>query len=351
MRYFEISKSEQHAKELLSAISRLEKKFPELKKVNSGVRAVRSRFEAICKEVRPEKLDRRGSLIGGMLFTSKKFPEPKFDRGGRPEARMSCAGLAPLAQLDLDQISDCIGESVGSGLLQVWMKPGDWGWTQECFLGALEIRLVPRHVVDRTEVLLESSVEEDVEWIEKKAAELEALKSDNPKRAEKEHEVYQEHYFSGANGLDWTLSLFSDYKKWNSPGRFGAPQQITGWRPAGYTIPPSSAEPSIWDLPDYFDDRFPGLDKDPDYKIICEILKERRERPICALFDIYNDFHTCLYGSEVYVGKASVGWNWRPLFAFRGPLSDRVDDEHVIFYRETDDGFEYAGASMRWNWH
>lgn len=348
-KYITIGESEQKAKELLSAVSRLEEKFPELKRVNSGVSAVRSRFEATCKPVKPEELDRRGSLIGGMPFTSREFPEPEYDLGGSMEARRSSAGMAPLAQLDLDQISDYIGEAVGSGLLQVWMQPGLWG--QEPYLGDLMIRLVPRHVVERTKVLLESSIEEDIEWFDAKAAELELLRIVDPKRAEEDEEVYQEHYWSGMDGLDWTLSVFSDYEKWNSLGRFGAPLQIVGWQPAGFTIPPSRIDPSIWDLPDDFDDRFPTLSDDPDYKIVCEILGRFPERPKCALFDIYYDFHNPLYGNELYYGEDSVGWSWRPLFAFPGPLSDRVDDEHVIFYRESDDGFEYAGASMRWNWH
>ena len=349
IKYIKISESEQKAKELLSAIGRLEKKFPELKKVNSGVSAVRRRFEATCKQVTPEELDRRGSLIGGMPFTSPEFPEPECNLGGSMEARQISAGMTPLAQLDLDQISGCIGEAVGSGLLQVWMQPGLWG--QEPYLGDLMIRLVPRHVVERTEVLLESSIEEDVKWFEEKAAELQVLKIVDPKRAEEDEEVYQEHYWSGMDGLDWTLSVFSDYEKWNSLGRFGAPQQIVGWRPAGFTIPPIGNY-GMWDWNEEdFERRFAKLFDDPDYEVVCNILNEFPERPRCALFDVYSDFSNSVYGNEIYYGKDSAEWRWRPLFAFPGPLSDRVDDEHVIFYRESDDGFEYAGASMRWNWH
>ena len=345
-KFITIGESEQKAKELLSAISRLEKKFPELREVNSATCAVRPRFAGICKPVTIEELDRRGSLIGGMPFLSPEYPEPKSDFGRR-EGRQFSAGMSPLAQLDLDQISDCIGEDIGSGLLQVWMWPGLW--SPDPSLGDLETRLVPRDVVDNTDVLFESSIKEDAEWFKEKAAELEVLKLVDPKRAKENEEIFQEHRRSGMDGLDWTLSEFSDFENWNSIGRFGAPQQIVDWQPAGYTIPMPRIDPSIWDLPDDFSERFPTLNKDPDYKIVCDIIEGVREHPFCALFDVYYDFYNTLYGNELYYGDESVGWSWRPLFAFPGPLSNLATDEHVIFYRVAEEGFEYAAASVRWN--
>jgi hypothetical protein len=284
--------------------------------------------------VSTSELDRRGSLIGGVPFLSSKYPD---------------LNLAPLAQLDLDNISNTTGENVGSGLLQVWMPTDLWGQTPN--LGDLHLRLIPREAVDGTPELLAGSNIEDAKWIERKAAELEVLRIIDPSRAQEDEEIYQEHYWSGVAGFDWTLSVFSDYENSYSLGKFGAPQQIVDWRPAGFTIPDASIDGSIWDIPDDFHDSFPDLMDDPDFGTICEIMEASPVHPRCALFDVYYDFFRPLYGLESYYGDGSVGWNWRPLFAFPGPISDRVDDQHVVFYRKSDGQFEYAGASMRWNWH
>ncbi len=48
--------------------------------------------------------------------------------------------------------------------------------------------------------------------------------------------------------------------------------------------------------------------------------------------------------------EEALNWNWKPLLAFSGPLSQVVSDDHMVFYRKCDDGFEYAGAICRWSW-
>lgn len=327
-----IEESEQKAKELLCAIGRLEQKFPQLRGMKSGVSAVRQRFEAISKPVMPGKLDRRGSLIGGVPFLCEDYPG---------------LDMAPLLQLDLDAVSAVAGESVGSGLLQAWMPFGLWG--QQPCLGDLHTRVIPRDVVDDTPVLMQAANSEDAEWYATKAAEIEVLKIVDPIRAEENEEIYQEHYWSGVDGVDWTLSRFSDYENWNSLGRFGAPRQIVEWQPAGYAIPPTGNY-GIWDSDEEeFEGRFPRLFDDPDYEVICGIVGVSQEHPICALFDVYSDFDVIVYGNEYCCGDDAGGW--RPLFAFPGPLSDCLDDQHVIFYRAAGNDFEYIGTCMRWDWH
>ncbi|MEX0709398.1 MAG: hypothetical protein WD078_15690 [Woeseia sp.] len=102
MKRIKIEESESKAKQLLAAVRRLERKFPELTELPSGASAVRQRFEALCKPVKLENLDPRGSLIGGIPFLSPKYPEPESDEAS-VEGRQYSVGMAPLAQLDLDQ--------------------------------------------------------------------------------------------------------------------------------------------------------------------------------------------------------------------------------------------------------
>ena len=79
--------------------------------------------------------DRTRSMIGGLPFTSAKFPWP--GPGDAPHA--------PLLQLDLAEISTLAGMELGGGLLQVWRSleqgintPGP---------SAIEVRRIPRRSV------------------------------------------------------------------------------------------------------------------------------------------------------------------------------------------------------------
>lgn len=330
-----IKESELVAKELLAAAERLEARYPALKAFSSSISSVRQRYEAVCERVSRSELDRKGSLIGGAPFLSADYPN---------------LDMAPLVQLDLDEILKATGERVGTGLLQVWMPCDIWG--QEPYLGDLHIRVVPREVVDHTTDLEAGPDFVDEEWLAKKEAEHEILEIVDPRRAAEDEEIYMDHYWSGSAGFDWTLSEFSDSEDSTALGNCGAPQQITDWQPAGFTIPPGTNYGCLWNWDDIeIEKSIPSLFEDPDYKTICGILSRWSEGPRCALFDVYSDFYGTVYGSESWYGKGSADWNWRPLFAFPGPLSRRVSDEHMVFYREVGDEFEYAGACMRWNWH
>lgn len=61
---------------------------------------------------RSSESHRRGSLLGGFPFTSKKHPWPLTDGGGLP--------MQPVIQIDLVDAAPILGLSLGTGLLQIW---------------------------------------------------------------------------------------------------------------------------------------------------------------------------------------------------------------------------------------
>jgi hypothetical protein len=68
------------------------------------------------ERVNEEGIDRKANMFGGQPFTSDKHPWP-LNESGSP--------YYPLAQIDLQQISDLQKMDFGSGLLQVWLDITD----------------------------------------------------------------------------------------------------------------------------------------------------------------------------------------------------------------------------------
>lgn len=326
-----VAVQERYALEVLAAANRLMEKYPVLREHNHAVDTIRPRYAALCEEVAMKDLDRKGSFIGGMPFISRSYPGLDY--------------WAPLAQFNLDQISEAIAEDVGSGLLQVWMVPGHWG--QIPHLGAHGIVVIPRNSVDRTRVILDHPECPGGEWLASRKADIDAFEG---RTVKDEKRVHRQHYWDGVNGLDWTFSEFAPVIDWHSSEIKGAPQQIVGWEAAGYTIPIGSLDGALWEIDEGVCEEFPGLDDDADYKLVFKACNKYREPLRCALFEVYYDFFATIYGSEIFYDDEALNWDWKPLVAFSGPISRVVSDDHMIFYRRVADGFEYSGAICRWNW-
>lgn len=73
-------------------------------------------WEIETEQVNEEALDRKSNMFGGQPFTSEKHPWPLNESGSL---------YYPLAQIDLQQISDLQKMDFGSGLLQVWLDITD----------------------------------------------------------------------------------------------------------------------------------------------------------------------------------------------------------------------------------
>jgi hypothetical protein len=73
-------------------------------------------WEIETEQVNEEAIDRKANMFGGQPFTSEKHPWPLTENG---------SPYYPLAQLDLQQISDLQNIDLGSGLLQVWLDITD----------------------------------------------------------------------------------------------------------------------------------------------------------------------------------------------------------------------------------
>jgi len=326
---------------IIEAARRLENKYPVLSNLNSSVDLIRPRIGAICKTVSPDELDRKGSLLGGQPFLSQRFPVPISSRQKQ--------AMAPLAQLDLDSITDAISEDVGSGLLQIWLSPGYWG--SEPLLGDHYVRVIPNECVRRTRILLGHPKYRDGRLVGSKPDELEPLTTRSRPIAGESEQFRRRHYWDGVAGFDWTLSEFGDDGSEDEAMNTGSPTQIVGWEPSGFTIPEGSTDNSLWEtfaLDADILSHLEGLECEKDYKFICESIVRPRLNPICSLFDTYWGFHQIIYGPTIHYGEDSKSWDWKPLFAFPGPLSPYPSDDHMVFYRKTNDGFEYAGACRRW---
>ena len=123
----------------------------------------------------------------------------------------------------------------------------------------------------------------------------------------------------------------------------------------GYAVPPESVDGVMWDFDYSFLEQFPDFESEADYRLIRYGGNQRDPSQeqgdlICGLFECYCDFYNAIYGREILYGDDAKNWQWKPLIAFQGPLSGVSDDEHMIFFRKTNSGFEYAVACVRWNW-
>ena len=124
---------------LLAGIRRLEDKFPYLKELGSVAPAIQPNYGAIIQEVEPHLVDRKGSLLGGPPFLSKRFPM-RGDSG-------LCFSLTWLKHRGSPtKISGTACSSYGINV------PG-WGFDGGEDEGA--IRIIPRHIVAATKHLLD----------------------------------------------------------------------------------------------------------------------------------------------------------------------------------------------------
>ena len=332
-----VTQSEKDAKFLLEAAAQLEARYPFLKRYPSGAIAIRRRFRAVLKRVSDKNLDRRGSLIGGAPFLSKSYPVLQ--------------GMAPLLQVDLGAISKVANEKFGSGLLQVWMPEGEWGfWGDTPYLHQSHVRVIPKNVVSKTKSLLDmphrpgGSVND---------ADQSLLDKIDPNKAkwERDKSIRDYHHDEGVAGYDWSLSCYGGYVKNFKPDRSAAPQQIVKWIPDGFSTN-VGREAGIWGIPEEeWDDNFDALCDDPDFAKVDEIAcKQPRGswwiRP-CTLFGMRDKFLETLYldNSDRPRQRNKM---WRPLLEFAGPLGNGdVVDDHMVFYRRSGRRVEFAHGCIR----
>ena len=356
-----VPKSEQDARVLLEAAARLEAKYPVLKKLESSVGTIRPRYKAILKKIPAEKLDRRGSLIGGPPFLTEKYPAPWVwsEVAGETEKKLA---MAPLLQLDLAVVSELAGERLGTGLLQLWM-PEDGNWFPEPYLSQSGIRIVPRREVDRASALLDLPRRSADTKVQDDLAKMEQYKETDQKTYlhNRRHIISGYHYDEGTAGFDWTNSACAGEFDSFELEKTGAPLQIVGWKSDGLVIPPSSysfgldEETGLWNIHDDVMDQIPdSLLDDNDFNKVLDIVCETSvySRRHCSLFDIYKDFESELF-SDLESEPTRRSWLWRPLIAFRGPMSHPGGisrDDHVVFYRRKNRRVDFSHANIRWNY-
>jgi len=326
---------------LLAGIRRLEDKFPYLKELGSIAPAIQPNYGAIIQEVEPHLVDRKGSLLGGPPFLSKRFPM----RGDK----------APMLQLDLAEASRVTNEDLGDGLLQLWINVPGWGFDGGEDEGA--IRIIPRHIVAATKHLLDVPEREAAKDLERTLARIKAEYAEKDEELEKKIKDALAGHLSAPPGNGETLEekindalyeyrwqeelagVWFDYPSFKpSP-----PLQITGWEASGYTFPDEEAE--FWD-PCSFERALPQeVYEDPIFmtmKVIKAVAEGMEARnPNNSLCTLFGRTH---YTSDSYFWSDKP--DWRPLVGFDGPLRHCID-EHTVFFRGTPGRFEYGGAGGR----
>jgi hypothetical protein len=90
----------------------LENEF-DLYPLKNGIMSVSWCYPIITKTRSIEKIDRTKSLIAGPLYTSAKYPWPKYDGILRE----------PVMQIYLETVYACTNIDCGDGLLQLWVGP------------------------------------------------------------------------------------------------------------------------------------------------------------------------------------------------------------------------------------
>ena len=298
------------------------------------------RFVPELKSVGPEELDRKGSLIGGCVFVSDSYPSPESridERSILDQLSNKKAGprkrrpMAPLVQLDLDQIKAFTGEDVGGGLLQVWLPWECWGQ------GELTLcRTIPRTIVTRTQRLKACRVPRMPLYRERgyDPAELEVLDEVDPDAAQNLR--WNINYWGAVSGFDWSLQE-EEY------GSF--PLQIVGWKQDDYVLPQWEDGVNCWSL------NVEGWGAAASYlRKASEIAEsEYLQRRTIALFE--DDSNEANFWPLEDSDSPAVARGWRPLFCFHGPVCvDPVSDSHFVMFRRKGRKFEYESACTRWSW-
>ena len=294
-------------------------------------------WDGVQRPAEPGQVDRHGSSIGGYPFTSTQYPWPLED--GLP--------LAPMLQLNLDQIRETTGLNFGSGLLQAWLPSRDvWGGVQ------LNMRSIPSTALAKEP----SEIPEDHELIEArrtKAWKFNLQISDPDWLDKPDDEELKFHHHWGAIGFDWTLSngeRFSSSRGQESlDSNLYLPCEIKEWKKqGGCSLPPD--ERIERELRFILQEDNEELEGDLDEEFGEEWIEELNE--LCGhgkwgSLQPWPQTFWCSDGDE-------FTWfdeGWMPLFSFDGPMEKMcVEDAYQIYYRVGDSGFEYVGVGGREYW-
>jgi hypothetical protein len=267
--------------------------------------------------VKAAEADRTGSSVGGYPYTSEAYPWPTTPEG---------LPLAPLLQLDLDEIEKTTGNNCGEGLLQAWL-PDRSCWEEFQPL----MRVIPRSAIKSDVPLTEKPTDTEAEAeMQKTGFGFET--SEKPDLDAMSNEERDFHNNWCWIGFDWTLARH-DYETW------APPTQIVGWQLSdGLNLP------DWYDLRDLLDEQYGEImDSRPEISALVNELRELIEKLPRDNGDLifwpskFNDFPEW----------ASLGWN--PLFTFRGPHEDgwAASDEYRIFWKRNSSGFDYEGVGYR----
>jgi hypothetical protein len=307
--------------------------------IDNIARCVVPRFVPVLKSVAPGKLDRKGSVIGGCGFVSESYPTPEsridtrslLDKlDGKKPRSIKRRPMAPLVQLDLEQIKASTGEDVGKGLLQVWLPWDCWGQGQATYC-----RTIPRGMVSKTKPLKACRLPRTPMCVDQgyDPAELEVLDEIDPDAAETLR--YNIRYWGAVSGFSWELNE-EEY------GEF--PKQIVGWKQNGYVLPQ-------WDSVNVWSLDLDGWGQGAQYLRKASELAEAQslQRVSIGLFE--DDSNEAQFWPLEDRDTPAVVNGWRPLFSFHGPaVFCSVSDSHFIMFRRRAGRFEYASACTRWAW-
>jgi hypothetical protein len=241
--------------------------------------------------------------------------------------------------------------------------PEDGNWFPEPYLSQSGIRIVPRREVDRASALLELPRRSADTKVQDDLAKIERYKETDQKTYlhNRRHIISGYHYDEGTAGFDWTDSAFAGEFDSFELKKTGAPLQIIGWKSDGFAIPPSSYsleldEAGLWNIHDDVMDQIPNsLLVDDDFNKVLVAVARNEDAygsRLCNLFDIYHDFESGLF-SDPESEPTRRSWLWRPLIAFRGPMSHPGGisrDDHVVFYRRKNRRVDFSHAKIRWNY-
>lgn len=303
---------------------------PRSKKLIKGIdyliAAVTPRFEPIMKHVAPEELDRRGSLIGGCPFTSRNYPTPrneyKFRGVNEP--------MAPLVQLNLDDIWRATGKTFGSGLLQLWLPGKSYGENL-----STPCRVVPRLSAVRTKRLVPCAKRLNPYYLEEMGgasdrSELDILRAVDPEAAQQQENEME--YFDALGGFDWGGSRLGLRRRDSLTAKGRAPQQIVGWKSMGWVLPHDCDVEEVLE----------SVDSDTEWEAAVELARAD-EKCNYGLCEVNAD------SSQNSLNDKYSLWNgWLPLFSFQGPFANgSCSDNQTIVYRKKGKKFEYGAVFSR----
>ena len=295
---------------------------------------VRRRYRPVFKPLPNNGIDRKGSVLGGFMFASARYPVPLIEGPGQ----FAAWPAGPLAQLDLDEIRLATGTDAGSGLLQVW-KRGDY---DAGFLDETIVRRIPRWVVDRTKRLqpMKDLTLQGAPFGVEIGVDLEFLELADPLAAKATHDQYEFEYNDCETypcslmrrawaGHDWRWSRAVRMKSQSHDPQGLPPQQMVGWRQAG------------WTWPDYFE--FEDLYRYCDGGSAESALLDKAvgDRSHWSVTD-GNEPPWVLFGEPFTEDSPSLPW--QPLFSFPGPMADSEywPDNYQVFWRQCAGRFDYT---------